>query len=144
MPTIIANGLKPGILAQLVAGTPDGTLFLPQSTKLRRRQYWLAYTTNPAGDIIVDDGARQVLRYGGKSLLPAGIIDVRGRFSPGAAVRLVDSQGEVIGVGLTNYSSQDIACIKGLKTCDIGKSLGYQGYDEVVHRDNMVIFPEAG
>lgn len=143
IPTFIANGLQPGILTQLFAGVPAGTLFLPQPTKLRRRQYWLAYTTNPAGDIIIDDGARQVLRYGGKSLLPAGIVDVRGKFSQGAAVRLVDTKGEVIGVGLTNYSSQDIACIKGLRTREISKSLGYQGYDEVVHRDNMVIFPET-
>lgn len=142
IPTIIASGLQPQIITQLFAGSEAGTLILPQTTKLRSRQYWLAYTTTPAGDIVVDDGARQVLRYQGKSLLPAGIVAIHGRFSAGAPVRLVDTAGEVIGIGLSNYSANDLACIKGLKTCNIQQSLGFKGYDEVVHRDNMVIFHE--
>ena len=143
IPTLIASGLKPHIITRLFAGAGEGTLFLPQATKLRSRQYWLAYTTTPAGDIVIDDGARQVLRYQGKSLLPAGVVGVHGRFSAGAPVRLVDTSGAVIGVGLSNYSASDLACIKGLKTCNIQQSLGYKGYDEVVHRDNMVIFSET-
>lgn len=144
IPTIIANGRKPRIISRLFAGEPEGTLFLPQATRLRSRQYWLAYTTTPAGDIVVDDGARQVLCHQGKSLLPAGVVAVHGRFSAGSPVRLVDTKGTVIGVGLSNYSANDLACIKGLKTCNIQESLGFKGYDEVVHRDNMVIFPEHG
>jgi glutamate 5-kinase len=143
IPTIIAHGLKPKVIEHIFSGADEGTLFLAEATKLRSRQYWLAYTTNPAGDIVVDDGARQVLRYQGKSLLPAGIIGVNGRFSAGSAVRLIDTTGEVIGIGLSNYSANDLACIKGLKTCNIQQSLGYKGYDEVVHRDNMVIFMES-
>jgi glutamate 5-kinase len=143
IPTIIAHGLKPKIIERIFAGEEEGTLFLAYTTKLRSRQYWLAYSTNPAGDIVVDDGARQVLRYQGKSLLPAGIVKVNGRFSAGAAVRLIDTSGVVIGIGLSNYSANDLACIKGLKTCNIQKSLGYKGYDEVVHRDNMVIFTDS-
>jgi glutamate 5-kinase len=142
IPTIIAHGLKPKIIERIFAGEEEGTLILSPAAKLRSRQYWLAYTTNPAGDIVVDDGARQVLRFQGKSLLPAGIVGVKGRFTAGAAVRLVDTNGEVIGIGLSNYSANDLACIKGLKTCDIKQSLGFKGYDEVVHRDNMVIFLE--
>ncbi len=143
IPTIIAHGLKPKIIERIFAGAEVGTLFLSHATKLRSRQYWLAYSTNPVGDIVVDDGARQVLRYQGKSLLPAGIVGVNGRFSAGAAVRLIDTAGEVIGIGLSNYSANDLACIKGLKTCNIQQSLGYKGYDEVVHRDNMVIFMDS-
>jgi len=143
IPTIIAHGLKPKVIELIFSGADEGTLFLAETTKLRSRQYWLAYTTNPAGDIVVDDGARQVLRYQGKSLLPAGVIGVNGRFSAGSAVRLIDTTGEVIGIGLSNYSANDLACIKGLKTCNIQQSLGYKGYDEVVHRDNMVIFMES-
>lgn len=143
IPTIIAHGLKPKILEHIFAGEEVGTLFLPQAAKLRSRQYWLAYSTNPVGDIVVDDGARQVLQYQGKSLLPAGIVGVNGHFSAGAAVRLIDTKGEVFGIGLSNYSANDLACIKGLKTCNIQQSLGYKGYDEVVHRDNMVIFMES-
>jgi glutamate 5-kinase len=143
IPTIIAHGLKPKIIERIFAGEEEGTLFLPQAAKLRSRQYWLAYSTNPVGDIVVDDGARQVLRYKGKSLLPAGIVGINGRFSAGSAVRLIDTRGEVIGIGLSNYSANDLACIKGLKTCNIQQSLGYKGYDEVVHRDNMVIFMDS-
>ena len=143
IPTIIAHGLKPKIIERIFAGAEEGTLFLSHATKLRSRQYWLAYSTNPVGDIVVDDGARQVLRHQGKSLLPAGVVGVHGRFSAGAAVRLMDTAGEVIGIGLSNYSANDLACIKGLKTCNIQQSLGYKGYDEVVHRDNMVIFMES-
>ena len=143
IPTIIAHGLKPKIIEGIFAGAEVGTLFLSHATKLRSRQYWLAYSTNPVGDIVVDDGAREVLRYQGKSLLPAGIVGVNGRFSAGAAVRLIDTAGEVIGIGLSNYSANDLACIKGLKTCNIQQSLGYKGYDEVVHRDNMVIFMDS-
>ena len=143
IPTIIAPGLQPNIVARIFSGEEEGTLFLAQSTKLRSRQYWLAYTTNPTGDIVVDDGARKVLQHQGKSLLPAGVIGVNGRFSAGAAVRLIDAAGEIIGIGLSNYSANDLACIKGLKTCNIQQSLGYKGYDEVVHRDNMVIFTES-
>jgi glutamate 5-kinase len=143
IPTIIAHGLKPKVIEHIFAGAEVGTLFLSHATKLRSRQYWLAYSTNPVGDIVVDDGAREVLRFQGKSLLPAGIISVNGRFSAGAAVRLMDTAGEVIGIGLSNYSANDLACIKGLKTCNIQQSLGYKGYDEVVHRDNMVIFMDS-
>jgi glutamate 5-kinase len=143
IPTIIAPGLQPNIVARIFSGEEEGTLFLSQTTKLRSRQYWLAYSTNPAGDIVVDDGARKVLQHQGKSLLPAGVIGVNGRFSAGAAVRLIDAAGKIIGIGLSNYSANDLACIKGLKTCNIQQSLGYKGYDEVVHRDNMVIFTES-
>jgi glutamate 5-kinase len=143
IPTIIAPGLQPNIVARIFSGEEEGTLFLSQATKLRSRQYWLAYSTNPAGDIVVDDGARKVLQHQGKSLLPAGVIGVNGRFSAGAAVRLIDAAGKIIGIGLSNYSANDLACIKGLKTCNIQQSLGYKGYDEVVHRDNMVIFTES-
>jgi glutamate 5-kinase len=143
IPTIIAHGLKPKVIQGIFAGAEVGTLFLSHATKLRSRQYWLAYSTNPVGDIVVDDGARQALQYQGKSLLPAGIVGVNGRFSAGAAVRLIDTAGEVIGIGLSNYSANDLACIKGLKTCNIQQSLGYKGYDEVVHRDNMVIFMDS-
>jgi glutamate 5-kinase len=143
IPTIVANGLKSSILEQLFQGAQLGTLFLPQLQKMTSRQYWIAYNLNPRGEIVVDKGARQVLVHQGKSLLPAGIVEVHGRFGVGAPVRLMDTEGEVFGMGLSNYSSQDIACIKGLKTCKIEQSLGYKGYDEVIHRDNLVILAES-
>ncbi len=142
LPSLIANGLTEGILGQIFAGKEVGTLFLPQAHKLKSRQYWLAYNVIPKGEIVVDPGARRALVRQGKSLLPAGIIEVKGRFGKGAAVRLVDSEGQEFAVGLTNYSSQDIDRIKGRHSKEIAQSLGHQDYDEVIHRDNLVILPE--
>jgi glutamate 5-kinase len=142
LPTLIANGLTPRILTKIFAGAEVGTLFLPQAHPLTSRKYWLAYNVTPKGSLVVDSGARKALVRQGKSLLPAGILEVKGRFGRGAPVELLDPEGQPFAMGLTNYSSQDIDRIKGRHTKEIAQSLGYQGYDEVIHRDNLVIFPE--
>jgi len=142
IPSLIANGLTPGILPALFAGEEVGTLFLPQAQKLKSRQYWLAYNVSPEGAILVDEGAREALVHAGKSLLPAGILEVFGGFRKGAAVTLMDPEGHAFAVGLSNYSSRDINRIKGKKTQEIAQALGHKDYDEVIHRDNLVIFPE--
>jgi len=142
IPTLIANGLTEGILAQIFAGKEVGTLVLPQTQKLKSRQYWLAYNVTPQGAILVDSGAHQALALHHKSLLPAGIVEVFGGFGKGAPVQLLDPDGRPFAMGLTNYSARDIGRIKGRHTKEIAQSLGYQGYDEVIHRDNLVIFPE--
>lgn len=142
VPTLIANGLTPGILQQIFAGEEVGTLVLPQTQRLKSRQYWLAYNVSPQGAILVDAGAREALVRHGKSLLPAGILEVFGGFGKGAPVQLLDPEGHPFAMGLTNYSARDIGRIKGRHSKEIAQSLGYQGYDEVIHRDNLVIFPE--
>ncbi len=142
IPSLIANGLTPGILAAIFAGKEVGTLCLPQAQKLKSRQYWLAYNVAPEGAILVDLGAREALVRQGKSLLPAGILEVFGGFRKGAPVSLMDPDGQTFAVGLSNYSSRDINRIKGKKTQEIAQSLGHKDYDEVIHRDNLVIFPE--
>jgi glutamate 5-kinase len=142
VPTLIANGLTPGILGEIFAGAEVGTLVLPQTQKLKSRQYWLAYNVTPQGAILVDEGARDALVRHHKSLLPAGIMEVFGGFGKGAPVQLLDPEGHPFAMGLTNYSARDIGRIKGRKTKEIAQSLGYKGYDEVIHRDNLVIFPE--
>ena len=142
VPTIIANGLAPNILTKIFAGDQVGTFFLPQAQKLKSRQYWLAYNVNPKGAILVDQGAWEALVKRQKSLLPAGIVAVFGGFGKGAAVQLMDPEGHPFAIGLTNYSARDIARIQGRQTKDIEQFLGQKGYDEVIHRDNLVIFPE--
>ncbi len=144
VPCLIANGLRPGILGEIFAGQEVGTFFLPQTQKLSSRQYWLAYNVAPEGAILVDPGARKALVHQGKSLLPAGILEVFGGFRKGAPVNLMDPDGQTFAVGLSNYSSRDINRIKGKKTQEIAQSLGHKDYDEVIHRDNLVIFPEFG
>ncbi len=142
IPTLIANGLTDGILARIFSGNEVGTLVLPQTHKLKSRQYWLAYNVTPQGAILVDQGAHQALALHHKSLLPIGIVEVFGGFGKGAPVQLLDPEGRPFAMGLTNYSARDIGRIKGRHTKEIAQSLGYQGYDEVIHRDNLVIFPE--
>ena len=138
-PTIIANGEKTGILADLFAGKPLGTLVLPQSKHLKSRQHWIAYTKAPKGRVVVDVGARRALISGKKSLLPSGVKSVEGRFSEGNSVEIIDEKEASIAFGLVNYRSGDLDKIKGVKTDQIEAILGYRGYDEVVHRDNMIL-----
>jgi len=143
LPTLIANGLTPGILEKIFAGTEVGTLFLPQGQKLKSRQYWLAYNVTPQGAVLVDQGAFDALTRHHKSLLPAGIVEVFGAFGKGAPVQLVDPDGHPFAMGLTNYSAREINRIKGRQSQEIAQALGGpKGYDEVIHRDNLVIFPE--
>ena len=143
LPTLIANGLTPGILGQIFAAAQAGTLVLPQAQKLKSRQYWLAYNVTPQGAILVDQGAFDALVRHHKSLLPAGIVEVFGAFGKGAPVQLVAPEGHPFAMGLTNYSAREINRIKGRQTQEIAQTLGGpKGYDEVIHRDNLVIFPE--
>jgi glutamate 5-kinase len=144
VPSLIANGRTSGILGRIFAGEDVGTFFLPQTPRLSSRQYWLAYNVSPKGAILVDTGAREALVRQHKSLLPAGVLEVFGGFRKGAPVSLMDPEGQTFAVGLSNYSSRDINRIKGKQTQEIAQSLGHKDYDEVIHRDNLVIFPEFG
>ena len=144
IPVIIANGRKEAVLKEIIKGKPLGTLFLPEKPTLRRKKHWIAFTLKPKGELVVDEGAQKALMEKGKSLLPSGVVDVHGRFGVGACVRLVDQKAEGIGKGLVNYSSSDIIKIRGLKTSEIEKRLGFKHTDEVIHRDNMVITKTEG
>lgn len=144
IPSLIANGRRAGVLGEIFAGAEVGTFFLPQTQKLSGRQYWLAYNVAPEGVILVDAGAREALVRQHKSLLPAGVLEVFGGFKKGAPVSLVDPEGQTFAVGLSNYSSRDIGRIKGKQTQEIAQALGHADADEIIHRDNMVIFPEIG
>ena len=139
VPTIIANGLKPKILIQIFSGKKEGTLFLPQEVPLCSRKHWIAFTKSPKGKIIIDRGAEKAILNLGKSLLPSGIVEVKGRFSLGDSVLLIDTAGEEIAVGMVNYHSGDIKKIMGAKSTEIQSRLGFKHDDEVIHRDNLVL-----
>jgi glutamate 5-kinase len=96
-------------------------------------------TARPRCGIIVDDGAKRALLDGGKSLLPIGVLAARDHFDRGDSVQVLDQAGELIAVGLSNYSSDELVHIIGCQTCDIEARLGYKPSDEVIHRDNMVV-----
>lgn len=126
-------------LLKILADSQTGTLFYPKSDRLEARKSWIAHGLRPRGQIVVDEGAYQFLTKKGKSLLAVGIKDVSGFFKAGEPVSLINIAGTEFGRGLSNYSSSEISKIKGLKTSEIEKKLGYKYSDEVIHRDNLVI-----
>lgn len=140
IPVIIMNGQTPGLLEKALDGGEAGTLFLPGKSRLTSRKHWIAHALPTSGRLILDDGARDALVMKGKSLLPSGILDIGGEFEVGDAVTCEDTEGKVFAKGLTNYSAKEIAKIKGKKTGEIEAILGYKDYDEVIHRDNLVVF----
>lgn len=139
IPMIIAKGDKPDILIRLFSGETHGTYFVPREKKLASRKCWIAYTLTPKGTLIIDAGAARALVANGKSLLAGGIMDVQGEFGVGAAVTLESQTGETVGTGLVNYEAGEIRLIKGLRTSQIKSCLGEKPYDEVVHRNNLVL-----
>jgi len=139
VPMVVAKGDKPDILIRLLAGEAQGTYFVPRREKLTRRKCWIAFSLKPKGSLAIDAGAAAALTSRGKSLLASGIIGVKGEFSVGTPVELQAPTGETIGIGLVNYSAADIRRIRGLKSQLIRQALGHQPYDEVIHRDNLVI-----
>ncbi len=141
VPMVIANGNAPNILLDLISGKEAGTFFLPRNNKLSGRKSWIAFNLKPKGKINIDAGAANAILKGGKSLLPSGIVGVEGDFQVGAPVAFaLDNQ--ILGTGLVNYSAADIRRIMGLKTSRIKERLGCKPYDEVVHRDNLVLTGE--
>jgi glutamate 5-kinase len=139
VPLVIINGKKSGTLVSLFEGRDIGTVFLPKAERNRSRQHWIAYTACSAGGVVVDDGGREALVNKGKSLLPGGIVRVDGTFKAGDCVNCADGKGNIFARGLTKYSSDDVEKIKGLKTAQIVAVLGHKDYDEVIHRDDLVL-----
>ena len=139
IPCVIASGKRKNVLTDILAGKEIGTLFLPMADRLNSKKYWIAFTLRSRGKLIIDDGAKKALLDKGKSLLPSGIIDVEGDFNLGDPVSCVDSEGTALAKGLVNFSSAEIRKIMGLKTSQIYQVLGHKDYDEIIHRDNLVI-----
>jgi glutamate 5-kinase len=139
---IIAAGKQRDILLRLFDGEELGTMFVPRERAYSGKKVWLANLPKPAGELTLDDGAVTALIKRGRSLLPIGVREVRGVFGVGAPVRCIDKDGNVIGIGLTNYKSTEIENIKGRHSDEIEKLIGYKHSDEVIHRDNFVLTSE--
>jgi glutamate 5-kinase len=136
---IMANGSTPGILDAIFAGEPVGTLFLPHGSSMPAWKRWLGYTAQPKGHLVVDAGARDAVQHKGRSLLPIGVVRVDGEFGKGDVVVLCDSHGTEFARGLCNYSAADATRICGLRTEQINGVLGDLPYEEIIHRDNLVV-----
>lgn len=136
---IIANGKRPNVLSEIFAGADVGTLFMAEGDGLSAWKRWIGYTLPPKGRMVLDAGARRAVEQQGKSLLAIGIVRVEGDFAKGEVVSLVDLQGDEFARGLTNYDTRTAQAISGKRTEEITRELGSAPYDEVIHRDNLVV-----
>jgi glutamate 5-kinase len=136
---IIASGRRPRVLEEIFRGEQVGTLVLAQGAAVTAWKRWIGFSVRPRGHYVVDEGARTAVEHSGRSLLPAGVVDVVGQFHKGDVVALRDGGGVEFGRGLSNYAAEEARKIKGLRTQQIHEALGTHPYDEVIHRDNLVI-----
>lgn len=135
---VLAHGKTDKVITRIIDGEQVGTLFLPRENRMHSKKRWIAFGANVHGKIYIDEGARKALVEQGKSLLPTGIVDLTGDFDIGNTVSVFFDDREV-GRGIVNYPAREIAMIKGRKTKDIAKLLGYKDFDEVIHRNNFVL-----
>jgi glutamate 5-kinase len=134
----IADGRKEHALAALADGTARATWFLPASEPRSARKHWIAASLKPQGSLTVDDGALAALAAG-KSLLPAGIVAIDGRFDRGDLLVVQGRDGKPVARGLSAYDDADARRIAGHKSREIEALLGYRGRDEMIHRDDLVL-----
>jgi glutamate 5-kinase len=137
IPTTICSGLRPGALARALRGDEEGTRFSPQAERTSSFKLWLKYAKPAHGRLVVDAGAARALREGGTSLLPVGIVDVRGAFEAGDAVEVV-ADGDVVGKGIAAFAADELRLVKGKRSAEVRDLLG-SAADEAVHRDYFVL-----
>lgn len=138
---LIGNGFSQR-LESVLTDEKSATLFLPRKKHMSSRHRWIAYTKQSRGSVIIDDGAVKAIMKTGKSLLPAGVKEIHGLFQAGDNVDIKDKKGIVIGRGLTNFSSDELLLIKGINSAQIATKLGKRDFDEVIHRDNLVVLQD--
>jgi glutamate 5-kinase len=126
IPLVIASGKKKNVLAKILAGENEGTIFVAHPTKLQGRKRWIAFFHHPKGALFVDDGAKKALRESGKSLLPPGVARCEGEFDAGDVVRICDLDGTEFARGIAKFGAAEV---RGRKLARV----------EIVHRDDLVI-----
>jgi glutamate 5-kinase len=139
IPTVVARGTREEVLHQILKGKEIGTLILPKREALSSRKHWIAFNPQPKGDVIVDEGAKKAIVQKGKSLLPSGVVRIKGGFDRGDLVTCLGPRGKEFARGLVNYSAAELERIKGLRSDQIESALGYKYSDEVIHRNDLVV-----
>jgi len=137
--TIIASGTIENILVELASGTTHGTLLYPENEPLVARKQWIANQLYTNGELVLDEGACQVICKDGKSLLSIGVCSVKGDFERGEVVSCINDNGKEIARGLVNYSAKETNQLIGNASKDIETILGYVEEPELIHRDNLVV-----
>ena len=139
--TVVARGRRPSVIADAVNGLQVGTVFLPRPTsdRISARKRWIAHSARPRGSVTVNASATERLQTSGVSLLAAGVTEVAGTFTAGDLIEVRDPAGQVFARGLTNYAASEIRRVQGLRSEQFESTLGYRGFDEIIHRDNLVV-----
>lgn len=138
---VIARGRRERVIAEVVEGRSIGTTFLPcpDAARLPARKRWLAHSARPRGSVTVNSRARERLLQEGVSLLAVGITGVSGAFVTGDLIEVRDEAGQVFARGLVNYAAAEIQRVQGRHSDQFEAILGYRGFEEVIHRDNLVV-----
>jgi glutamate 5-kinase len=136
---VIAGGRRPNVLLEILAGADVGTLILAEGRAVASRKRWIGWTATARGRLTLDAGATAAVETRGRSLLAVGVAAVEGNFAKGDVVALVDPDGREFARGLINYSAPQMTTIAGQPTDRIAELLGQCPYEEVIHRDNLVV-----
>ncbi len=137
--TVVADGRRAAIIPDVLGGMDIGTIFAPPRRQLSGKRKWIVSSVRTSGVVVVDEGAVRALRDDGRSLLPAGVVAIEGRFDVGDALLVRDQQGQPLGRGLSRYQSEDVRRVLGLRTEQIAAILGWLPAPELIHRDDFVI-----
>ncbi len=135
--TVIASASRERVLVDAAAGAAVGTAIAPRDRKLPARKLWIAFAVGSSGTVVVDAGARAALVDGGRSLLPAGVVDASGAFDAQSAVEVATPDGEVFAKGLVSLSADDLRTVAGRRTSELPDGMTH----EVIHRDDLVVLP---
>jgi glutamate 5-kinase len=144
IPTVIAPGREPDVLAAVLRGEPVGTRFLASDRRLRGRKRWIAYGAPPRGILAVNAFAKRALVDQRRSLLPVGVIRVEGLFRTGDTVSIVDEAGAEFARGVVSCDHREAALVRGHRTDQIRRLIGRDDLQEIVHRDNLVLLGVRG
>jgi glutamate 5-kinase len=137
--TVIASGRESDVLTRLASGEMIGTQLVARTARIAARKQWMADHLQVRGHVVIDNGAVEKLTAGGKSLLPIGVIDVKGAFARGEVIACVNPDGQEVARGITNYSSSEARLIHRRPSAEIETVLGYMLEPELIHRDNLVL-----
>ncbi|MCH8839838.1 MAG: glutamate 5-kinase [Planctomycetes bacterium] len=136
---VIANGRDDDVLDKILSGDDVGTLILAEGRSIDSRRRWIGWSAHAHGKLMLDAGARSAIESSGRSLLAVGVTAVEGRFSKGDVVAICDASGQEFARGLINYSADEMKSIAGESTERIAQLLGHCPYQEVVHRNNLIV-----
>ncbi|MCH7521906.1 MAG: glutamate 5-kinase [Candidatus Marinimicrobia bacterium] len=141
VPVILANGKERDILRKIFSGDQVGTLFEPKAKRMPLRKRWLAYSTKVKGQVMVDEGARVAVTLENASLLSSGVTGIQGKFEAQDVVAILDEQGREFARGITKYDWRGLLEVAGKSHDEIVRTLGVKYFNEVVHREDLVLLP---